>query len=76
MLLATTANASTELSGSGEFFNVDEEVTLNLDIDHRAEFDGWQYVVEGDIYYAEENSTKVFTHSLNLTKTLVKKHIC
>jgi putative salt-induced outer membrane protein YdiY len=58
MLLATTANASTELSGSGEFFNVDEEVTLNLDIDHRAEFDGWQYVVEGDIYYAEENSTK------------------
>lgn len=58
LLITVPANASTELSGSGEFFNVDEEVTLNLDIDHKAEFDGWQYVVEGDIYYAEENSIK------------------
>mgnify|MGYP003671528783 CR=1 FL=1 len=58
LLITVPANASTELSGSGEFFNVDEEVTLNLDIDHRAEFDGWQYVVEGDIYYAEEDSVQ------------------
>ncbi len=58
LLISVPANASTELSGSGEFFNVDEEVTLNLDIDHRAEFDGWQYVVEGDIYYAEEDSVQ------------------
>ena len=48
------AQAQTELSGGGEFFNGDEEITINLDIDHREEFDGWQYVVEGDIYYALE----------------------
>ena len=48
------AQAQTELSGGGEFFNGDEEITINLDIDHREEFDGWQYIVEGDIYYALE----------------------
>ena len=45
---------------SDNFISIGRElsVTLNLDIDHKAEFDGWQYVVEGDIYYAEENSIK------------------
>ena len=45
------AQAQTEISGGGEFFNGDEEITINLDIDHREEFNGWQYVIEGDIYY-------------------------
>lgn len=54
-LMSQKAQAQTELSGGGEFFNVDEEVTINLDIDHREEFNGWQYVIEGDIYYALED---------------------
>lgn len=53
--MSQKVQAQTELSGGGEFFNGDEEVTINLDIDHREEFNGWQYVIEGDIYYALED---------------------
>ena len=52
--ISQKVQAQTELSGGGEFFNGDEEITINLDIDHREEFNGWQYVIEGDIYYALE----------------------
>jgi len=54
--MSQKVQAQTELSGGGEFFNGDEEITINLDIDHREEFNGWQYVIEGDIYYALEDN--------------------
>ena len=49
LIVSFNASASTELSGSGEFWNIDDEVTINFDIDHRQEYgDGWQYVFESD----------------------------
>ena len=64
--MSQKVQAQTELSGGGEFFNGDEEITINLDIDHRQEFNGWQYVIEGDIYYAlEDNDVDIFYHTWN-----------
>jgi|TARA_B110000858_G_scaffold35127_1_gene39275 putative salt-induced outer membrane protein YdiY len=59
LLLSFKASAQTEISGGGDFFNVDEDVQINLDFDHRQELEnGWQYVVEADFYTSYADSDK------------------
>jgi|TARA_R110002167_G_scaffold64392_2_gene181998 hypothetical protein len=62
MLFAVQVAAQTTIGGSGELFTSDkDEVTINLDFDHRQEVgDGWQYVFESDYYYASENGDVEF----------------
>ena len=56
LLVSFKVSADTELSGSGEFWNIDDEVTINFDIDHRQEYgDGWQYVFESDYYLSKQD---------------------
>lgn len=57
LLITMPVNASTTIGGGGEFFSgAEDELTLNLDLDHRKDIgDNWQYVFEGDLYYALED---------------------
>jgi putative salt-induced outer membrane protein YdiY len=56
---ANAANAETSISGGGDFFNIDEDIQINLDFDHKAELkNGWQYVIEADFYTSYVDSTK------------------
>jgi len=57
---ANAANAETSISGGGDFFNVDEDIQINLDFNHKADFgtSGWQYVIEADFYTSYADSTK------------------
>jgi putative salt-induced outer membrane protein YdiY len=59
MLVAQEANADTTIGGGGDFFNVDEDVQINLDFDHRTKLEnGWQYTVEADFYTSYADSDK------------------
>jgi len=59
MLWAQEANADTSISGGGDFFNVDEDVQINLDFDHRKDLEnGWQYTIEADFYTSYADSDK------------------
>ena len=62
MFIATPANAvnaETIISGGGDFFNGDEDIQVNIDLDHKAELkNGWQYVIEVDFYTSYADSTK------------------
>ena len=62
MLVAMPANAAnpeTSISGGGDFFNIDEDIQINLDFDHKAELkNGWAYVIEADFYTSYVDSTK------------------
>lgn len=62
LLLTMPVTAQTTIGGSGELFTSDkDEVTINLDFDHRIEMEsGWQYVFESDYYYASENGDVEF----------------
>jgi len=56
---ANAANAETSISGGGDFFNGDEDIQVNIDLDHKAELkNGWQYVIEADFYTSYADSTK------------------
>ena len=55
---ANAANAETSISGGGDFFNIDEDIQINLDFDHKAELNnGWAYVIEADFYTSYADST-------------------
>lgn len=62
MFIATpvnAVNAETIISGGGDFFNGDEDIQINIDLDHKAELkNGWQYVIEVDFYTSYVDSTK------------------
>jgi len=62
LLCTVQVAAQTTIGGSGEIFaSGKDEVTVNLDFDHRTELEnGWQYVFESDYYYASENGDVEF----------------
>ena len=62
LLCTVQVAAQTTIGGSGEIFaSGKDEVTVNLDFDHRTEIEnGWQYVFESDYYYASENGDVEF----------------